>query len=160
MGLFNRKKKEEPKDKLDFDIPKLPHKCIMKDLPWYMEVEYNGSEKWAEYRIIEPYICINGCGLRKNVVLEEERWLNIDSATRDEYYEKVRKQYKKYLKPRAVVEDMINNILLVKDPEYLDTVELMRGTPHRRCGTSAEMKRIDEKENNIGELIVPKENNK
>ena len=134
MGIFNRKK-------MATELPfiKIKHEHIWKDMPWYMEVEYNGAEAYASYRIIEPYICI-GCGERKDVCLEKERWNNIDSETREKYYNKIRHKYRKYLKPRAVVEDMINNILLVKDAGRLNMVEKMYGIPHQNCGTSAEMK--------------------
>lgn len=138
MWLFNRKKKNT--DILSFAIPEPEHQCILKDMPWYMTTKYSGKDKIAEYSIIEPYICINGCGYRKDVVLEHESWTNIDPDTREEFYDKVRKRYKKYLRPRAVVEDMINNILLVKDPAHLEQIEIMRGLPHRNVGTSAEMK--------------------
>ena len=158
MGLFNRKKKRT-EETFKIEIPTLPHEHVWKDMPWYMEIGYSGSDKTASYQIVEPYICII-CGERQNKVLEKEAWAHISPEEREKEYSMVRKRYRKYLKPRAVVEDMINNILLVKDPEYLDTVEVMRGTPHRRCGTSAEMKRIDEEENDIGELVIPKENDK
>lgn len=136
MNWFRKNKKST---NTDITIPEIPHVHTWKDMPWYMEVEYSGTEKTASYHIIEPYICIV-CGERKNVCLEKECWEHIDSNIRDEYYMKVRKRYKKYLKPRAVVEDMINNILLVKDPSYLNMVEEMRGIPHKNCGTSSEMK--------------------
>ena len=142
MNWFKKKKEQEQEKKLV--IPELPHKCVFKDMPWYMEVEYSGRDKTASYKIIEPYICINGCGKRIDKILEQESWQNIDSSTRDEYYDKIRKRYKKYLKPRAVVEDMINNILLVKDPGHLEMIEKIRGIPHRNCGTSAEMKQVKE----------------
>ena len=138
-----RKKKEE-KSEAPLVIPEIPHVCVMKDMPWYMETLYNGNDKWASYSIIEPYICIAGCGKRENKVLEKETWRNISVEQREKEYAAIRKRYKKYLKPRAVVEDMINNILLVKDPQYLDMVEEMRGTPHRKCGTSAEMIQVKE----------------
>ena len=147
MGLFNRKKKTTSDEK-PLELPTLAHEHTWKDMPWYMEVEYSGTEKWAKYRIVEPYICVT-CGERKDVTLEKENWTNIDSTTRDEYYQKIRKRYRKYLKPRAVVEDMINNILLVKSPEYLEMVETMRGLPHKNCGTSAEMKQVKEPEYKI-----------
>lgn len=140
MGLFNRKKKQE-----ELVIPEVPHEHIWKDMPWYMEIEYNGTQNTAKYEIIEPYICIT-CGERKNVVLEKQSWQNISSTDRDEEYEKIKKEYKKYLKPRAVVEDMINNILLVKDPERLAMLEEMRGIPHKNVGTSAEMKMVKDTE--------------
>ena len=134
-----KKKKEE----INIEIPELKHVCVMKDMPWYMTTSYNGSTKTAEYAIIEPYICISGCGKRIDKVLEHQSWSNIDEKAREKIYSQIRNRYKKYLKPRAVVEDMINNILLVKDPDYLDMVEEMRGSPHRKCGTSAEMERQD-----------------
>ena len=137
MGLFNKKKKQK-----ELIIPNVPHEHTWKDMPWYMEVRYNGENKTAGYEIIEPYICVT-CGERKNVRLEAEDWSNISAQEREKIYSKIRNRYKKYLKPRAVVEDMINNILLVKDPDYLDMVEEMRGLPHRKCGTSAEMERQD-----------------
>ena len=137
MGLFSKKKKQK-----ELIIPNMPHEHTWKDMPWYMEVRYNGENKTAGYEIIEPYICVT-CGERKNVRLESEDWSNISAQEREKIYSKIRNRYKKYLKPRAVVEDMINNILLVKDPDYLDMVEEMRGLPHRKCGTSAEMERQD-----------------
>ena len=139
MNWFKKKKASvEPTE-----FPHLIHERVWKDMPWYMVVRYNGQYKTAGYSIIEPYICVT-CGERKNTVLEEEEWSNIDAELREKKFNAVKKKYRKYLKPKAVVEDMINNILLVKDPEYLDMVEVMRGLPHRRCGTSAEMKRIDD----------------
>lgn len=141
MWPFRKKKEEKIEEELLFSKPK--HLHVFKDMPWYMEEEYSGEGRWALYRIIEPYICIY-CGERKNVVLDKTRWDNITPADREKFYEEVRHTYKKYLKPKAVVEDMINNILLVRDPKYLDTVEAFRGTPHRRCGTSSTM--IYEKE--------------
>lgn len=137
MGIFHRKKMAE----YEPVFPELKHEHTWKDLPWYMEVEYSGTNHTAKYEIIEPYICIT-CGERKDVVLEKTTWQNISATDRDEKYKEIYKRYKKYLKPRAVVEDMINNILLVKDPEHLEMVENMRGIPHKKCGTSAEMKQV------------------
>lgn len=140
MSIFKRKKKETA-----LEIPVIPHEHTWKDMPWYMDVAYDGGAGTASYKIIEPYICVT-CGERKNVCLEGESWQHIDASTREEFYTNVRKRYKKYLKPRAVVEDMINNILLVKSPDYLNMVEEMRGLPHKNCGTSAEMKQVRDTE--------------
>lgn len=140
MGLFSKKKKQETE--VPFKIPAPVHEHVWKDMPWYMVVRYNGENRTAGYSIIEPYICVT-CGERKNTTLEEEDWYNITAECREKKFNDIRKRYRKYLKPKAVVEDMINNILMVKDPEYLDMVEAMRGSPHRRCGTSAEMKQVD-----------------
>lgn len=141
MGIFNRKKQTAAEPVL----PIFEHQHTWKDMPWYMEVEYDGVAQTALYRIIEPYICVT-CGERKNVCLEKENWRNIDPTTRDERYAKIRRRYKKYLKPRAVIEDMINNIILVKDANHLNMVEEMRGLPHKNVGTSAEMNQVKETE--------------
>lgn len=138
MWPFKRKKDPEPAP-----IPEIPHTHVFKDMPWYMEEEYSGQQHTASYEIIEPYICIT-CGERKNVKLEFANWSNISAEDREQYYKNIRKKYRKYLRPKAVVEDMINNILLVKDPGRLNMIEQMRGTPHQNCGTSAEMKQVFE----------------
>lgn len=151
MGFFKRKKKLTS----TMELPVLPHDCIMKDMPWYMTIQYDGEERTASYKIIEPYICIT-CGRRVDKVLEENHWANITKEFREKQYEEVREKYKKYLKPRAIVEDMINNIILVKDAKRLEMIEEMRGLPHRNCGTSAEMARNENAENDIGCLEVPK----
>lgn len=151
-----KKKKEKKEQPVNIEIPIPPHTCIMKDLPWYMEIRYNGKEHTAGYSIIEPYICINGCGKRINKVLEECDWADISVEDREKEFAAIRKRYRKYLKPRAIVEDMINNIILVKDAKRLEMIEEMRGLPHRNCGTSAEMNRNENAENDIGYLEVPK----
>lgn len=137
MGIFKRKK---PDSVIPIEVPENPpHEHTWKDMPWYMEVDYSGSNKTASYKIIEPFICVT-CGKRENKILENQSWSNIDAETREKIYEDVRKRYHKYMRPRAVVEDMINNILMVKDPEYLAMVEQMRGLPHKGCGSSSHMK--------------------
>lgn len=135
MGIFNRKKKEEEVPTPTFEFK---HEHTFKDFPWYMETGYDGSVHTAEYRIIEPYVCIT-CGERINKVLEKNSWNGISVEAREKEFNKARNRYKKYLKPRAVVEDMINNVLLVKDPQRLEMLEKMRGTPHIGCGTSSKM---------------------
>lgn len=142
MGIFSRKSKVTEKN---FELPTLPHEHVWKDLPWYMECHYSGKDMTADYKIVEPYICVT-CGKRKDVCLERESWQNIDAKTRDEWYSKIRRRYKKYLKPRAVVEDMINNIILVKDANRLNMLERMQGLPHQNVGTSAEQQQVKETE--------------
>ena len=151
MGLFNRKKVPV----LEFEEVKPVHVHTWKDMPWYIRTTFNGEHMTAGYKIIEPYICIT-CGERKNVVLEEADWSNIDVETRDKWFEEARQKYKDYLKPRAIVEDMINNIILVKDPGALAVMEERYGIPHAGCGTSAKMYRQKEKEQDYPKIIVPK----
>ena len=109
-------------------------------MPWYLVYEYDGGEKKAEYQIIEPYICIT-CGERKNIQLEGRHLAGVSYEEGMAFIKEVEKKYKRYIKPRAVVEDMINNILLVKDPEQLAMFEDMRGSPHKNVGSSARMKK-------------------
>lgn len=157
MGLFNRKKKKES-EIIPIITPKHIH--IFKDLPWYMETEYNGSLRTAGYQIIEEYICIT-CGEVKKKVLEEEHWSNITSKEREETYSDIRKRYREYLRPKAVVKDMINDIQLVQDAEKLQLIEKLRSIPHPNVGNAKQnipMKtdkapKIELPNNNYGELI-------
>lgn len=135
---FKKKKTESP----TIEIVEPPHEHIWKDFPWYMETNYSGERRWAKYKIIEPYVCVT-CGERKNIILEQEEWTNISSSERVKEYRRIKQIYKKYLKPRAVVEDMINNVLLVKDPSRLKMLEELRGIPHSGCGTSDDIVETD-----------------
>lgn len=135
MSIFNRQKKVKENT---IHAIELKHEHVFKDFPWYIEIGYDGKNKTAKYRIIEPYVCIT-CGERIDKVLEKNSWTNITNEEREKIFNRVENKYKKYLKPRAVVEDMINNVLLVKDPGRLEMLEKMRGTPHIGCGTSAKM---------------------
>ena len=141
MGWFS-KRIREPEKEIEIEIKEPAHVHVWKDMPWYMIVEYNEANKEASYEIIEPYLCVT-CGKRENKLLEKNVWNGISPEERDKIYKDVQKKYKAYLKPRAVVEDMINNILMVKDPGYLEMVEKMRGLPHSGCGTSSQMKKSD-----------------
>lgn len=131
MWPFKKKKKTPAQVSL--------HTCVMKDMPWYMETSYDGDLHIAYYKIVEPYICVAGCGKRINKCLEEHQYGNISAETREKIYNDVRKRYREYLKPKAVVEDMINNILLVQDPDHLAMMEKLRGLPYSGCGTSSQM---------------------
>ena len=155
MGLFSRRKKKDvPAAESPIFIS--AHEHTWKDMPWYMETWWSGEKRTAGYKIIEPYICIT-CGERKNVQLEQADWSNISVDDREQYYKDVRKRYRKYLRPHAVVEDMINNILLVKDPGRLNMIEQMRGMPHQNVGTSAEMKQVFEEPKRDAPKIEVKE---
>ena len=153
MGLFNRKKKISPPI---IEAPK--HEHIWKDMPWYMTTEYNGKERTAACKIIEPYICIS-CGERKDKILEGHSFSNISPDARDQEFEIMYKTYKPYLKPRAVVEDMINDILLVKDAGRLQMIEKMRGTPHSGVGTSSKTLKNNNDEDEFRILLERREKN-
>lgn len=138
---WNKKKDKQE----EITIPEIPHEHTWKDMPWYMTEKYSEKQKTAEYEIVEPFICIT-CGSRQNVVLESQYYAGLEREDRKRIFNEVKKTYKQYLKPRAVVEDMINNILLVKDAHHLAMLEKMRGIPHSGCGTSTNMEPLLEEE--------------
>ena len=126
MGLFNRKKvMPQP----------ILHEHTWKDMPWYIERTFDASENIGECKIIEPYICIV-CGARKDVTLETYVWKDLHVAQRDLRVQAIMEKYKDYLRPKAVVEDMIHNILLVKDVHHLHMMEEKMGLPYQGVGTS------------------------
>lgn len=155
MGLFNRKKKKEV-PAVESPVFISAHEHTWKDMPWYMGVHYSGTNKTAGYKIVEPYICVT-CGKRKDITLEEEDYSNINAEDREVIFNRVRECYKDYLKPRAIVEDMINNIILVKDPQRLEMLEKMLGSPHKNVGSSAQNQKACEEEKAKSEfrIILP-----
>jgi len=133
MGLFNRKKQDAAIPQL---IPTAPrHVHTWKDFPWYMRLEWNEIQQTASYRIYEPYVCIT-CGERQDKLLEQQSCSKIGREARLKLYADVEAKYAKYLQPIAVVEDMINDVLLVKDRAHLEMVEKMLDVPHPGVGTS------------------------
>lgn len=146
MGWFSKKKEQNTMPSLT-----LIHSHVWKDFPWYMECAWQSQNKTAEYTIVEPYVCIV-CGERKNVKLEHQFWTNINSDTRKQFYQEVKDKYKEFLKPRAIVEDMINNVTLVKDINHLRMMEEKLGLPHRDVGSSANMASLTK----VQEKIAPK----
>ena len=97
-----------------------------RDFHWYIEGEYRAhSPTKFEIRIIEPYVCV-WCGNRKNQVLQtvtregqyatKNEMANITQSLIDTYGDKIR--------PRAFVEDEINDMQLV-DRDYLRALSLI-----------------------------------
>lgn len=156
MNWFWKKKKEKEEKDEKIITPEITHQCVFKDLPWYMTTYYSEANRTARYEIKEPYVCVL-CGSRRDVLLEERHWEGITPEQREKFYQRVRSRYKKYLKPRAIVEDMINNIILVKDAQRLNMIEKMYGFPHQNVGTSAEMQQIKDTDFKI---ILPERDNK
>lgn len=137
MGLFNRKKQEATIPQIISGAP--PHEHTWKDFPWYMRVQWDGTQRTASYKIYEPYVCIT-CGKRQDKLLEQQSCSNIGSKEREKMFADVETKYAKYLQPIAVVEDMINDVLLVKDRAHLEMVEKMLDIPHPSVGTSTSKK--------------------
>lgn len=131
MAFWNRKKTEATitpnKDMLygpDLKKPVCAHKY--RDFHWYIEGEYyaHPSDMFS-IRIIEPYVCV-WCGDRKNQILQEvvrrgdmaskSEMVEIAKSLMDTYGDKIR--------PRAFVEDEINDMQLV-DRDYLRALALI-----------------------------------
>ena len=119
------------------------HEHTWKDFPWYMETAYSEANHSASVVIKEPYVCIT-CGERIDKTLEKIYWSSISAAEREKEYREIRKAYRNYLKPKAVVEDMIQDVLMVKDPAALEIIEKMQGLPHQGCGSSGRGKKEDD----------------
>ena len=153
MGWFSKKKKEnENTTPLSLVVP---HTHTWKDFPWYMIYSWDDEARTADYAIYEPYVCIT-CGERKDVKLESLAWTSISPDCRRKYFDEIREKYRDYLKPRAIVEDMINNTILVKDINHLRMMEERLGLPHRDVGTSAEGKTTSTQEESLAPKIEVK----
>ena len=131
MAFWNRKKTEATvtpnKDMLygpDLKKPACAHKY--RDFHWYIEGEYRAHPPGMfSIRIIEPYVCV-WCGDRKNQVLQEivregnmaskSEMVEVTKSLMDTYGDKIR--------PRAFVEDEINDMQLV-DRDYLRALALI-----------------------------------
>ena len=113
--FFNRKKN---KNKNPPSPPPCNHKW--KDFPWYINSTLFDNSKFL-IEIIEPYVCIY-CKKRKNIVLEKITRLNITRSRADELICELEEKYKDHIKDEAIVNDMINDMILV-DREYLRLYE-------------------------------------
>lgn len=92
MGIFDffRKKPQAP-----VNIP-CPHKW--KDFNWYLEWNMQGSDNSIKnkprydfnYRIIEPYICIN-CHARRDITLDSRSFSGYSEKEVYEYIEELEK---------------------------------------------------------------------
>lgn len=145
MGFFNRKKPRS------IEIPEIKHEHTWKDMPWYLTFSYNGETQRAEFEVIEPYVCIV-CGERKDIQLDSENWSNISYKQYLSILDRLEKKYADYIKPRAVVEDMISDIKYVKDTEHLEMVERLLNTLYRGAGTSSKNKIVSPKQGPVIEV--------
>lgn len=122
--MFPWKKKKPEANPAVTPTPK-PCQHTWKDFPWYIVGTYtkypNGSS--YQYDVIEPYVCIY-CGKRENKTLEHIERTNISIHDADQLLQDAYEQYQDYCKPRAIVEDMINDFQLV-DPQTLYYYEML-----------------------------------
>lgn len=113
MSIFKRRDIEPEPVMSD-----LPCKHKYRDFNWYVDAVFYIDTKQLHIKIIEPYVCVY-CKDRRDVVLEETNVYvkNAEEATKytEDNYDK---RYPDKIKPRVVVEDEINDVILV-DREYI-----------------------------------------
>lgn len=117
-------------------------KHTWKDFPWYIEGRYSkyasGSSNYT-MEVKEPYVCIY-CGKREDKLLERIERDNITLQQADEILQNTTAMYTEYCKPRAVIEDMINDFKLV-DPQTLYYYELLhKQTPKSNFATPSSLR--------------------
>ena len=114
--------------------PPAPCQHKWKDFPWYMEE--TAKDGRYSYDILQPYVCVK-CKERRNKRLEGYNYSQRSRCLED--IAEAKRVYKDYLKPKAIVEDMVKDEQLV-DREYLrlmdefqspsspfDNLDLLRG---------------------------------
>ena len=106
--------------------------CLHKfqDFPWYIESNiFTGNyqnQNRLTYRIIEPYVCIY-CGERRDIVLEQREITGYSKSSMKEIVDNVQETYSDRIKPKPIIEDMINDLKLV-DVEHLKWYHFLAGT--------------------------------
>ena len=101
-----------------------------QDFPWYIESNmytgnYQSSNRLA-YKIIEPYVCIY-CGERRDIVLEQREITGYSKSDMKKIIESIQENYSDRIKPKPIIEDMINDLKLV-DVEHLKWYHFFAGT--------------------------------
>lgn len=129
MSIFNKKKNNNPWTDPQLQSPPkrvCDHKWTdVQDESgdcWYME--YDIEDRTLSYAIYQPYVCIH-CKARKDVLMESS---NVSFSKKSEAWEELQEVEKRYpqIRPRALVEDKINDFQLV-DRDYLRYASLVIG---------------------------------
>lgn len=89
---------------------------------WYME--FRADDSMFDYKIFEPYVCIY-CKKRDDKLLQKGVELISPKRSADDI---IREFYDRFpaLRPRAVVEDAVNDMIMV-DREHLRMVDILHG---------------------------------
>ncbi len=139
--MFGRKKQkaEETHNELLEELLKPPcqrkggdHKW--RDFPAYLSFHTTPN---TVIEIHEPYICIY-CGKRRDICLQTMVWSNrLKKSDFEAELDRVRNEYKDILKPRAIVEDMVNDAIMV-DRETLKYWDQIHGLAEEKKETEEE----------------------
>lgn len=125
MSLFRKKKQEAP----EAPTPVIRSPCEIfghtwKDFPAYMTTIWDRHGE-SSITITEPYVCLC-CKQRKDVPLLHFQYYNINRNTLTDIKQQYEQEYASILKPRGIIEDMINDVIYV-DREKLDAWERLHG---------------------------------
>lgn len=112
MWFFNKNKNN---NSIPFVAPAEKHEHKWRDFSWYQISKWRDG--YYDVYIYEPYVCVT-CKERKNVELLHEcgycTFKNFNDVIK-----RILSPYANRLKPRAVVEDEVNDAILV-DKEFVD----------------------------------------
>ena len=101
-----------------------------QDFPWYIESNmhtgYYQNQNHLIYKLIEPYVCIY-CGERRDITLEQREITGYSKDKMQKVIENIKETYSDRIKPRPIIEDMINDLKLV-DAEHLKWYHYLAGT--------------------------------
>lgn len=107
--MFKRFKKEQQEEPIEVKTPCELFGHNWRDFPAYIEYEYHNN--WFEIKIIEPYVCTI-CHTRDNIVLLKQEEYGSRKVF-DRVLKEIEEENKTIIKPRAVVNDMVNDAIRV-----------------------------------------------
>ena len=128
MGIFNKKKKQETT--VTAVQPVIKSACEVfghtyKDFPPFIEYSFGGRGYQSHIDIIESYVC-TCCGKRINKTLGHYEFISYSVEKFDKELRHFEDQYRDFITPRPVVEDMIQDTIMV-DKEKLAAWERLHG---------------------------------
>lgn len=112
MSWFRKKKNEEPAPAAEpvKSWCERTGKHLYEDLPWYLLYYYNADEHQSEFEIHEVYVC-HLCHDVKDVLLSSYTMAANSLKQHNSNLESMEEKYGAYLKPHAVVMDMVQDMI-------------------------------------------------
>lgn len=128
MGIFSKRREREAAEKAQRDAENAYEEMVKemskpwcqqkghhheyRDFPPYMTYRWNGERQQGDIFIKEKYVCIY-CHNVETKILGEWNYTNYKHEDFDKEVERITKTYAEILKPRVIVEDMINDAIMV-----------------------------------------------
>ena len=124
MSIFNRRKKQQQQQQIIDDsyermIAELSkpycqqkgHKCEYRDFPPYIEYHWE-SDGRGSIEMKEKYVCLY-CHKIETKILSIWKFTNCNLTEFNQAIDQTKKEYKNFIKPKAIVEDMVNDAIMV-----------------------------------------------